>query len=192
MSESMKLTRMFSAFVRKHRERRAHQALEEHPPDTIEIAPRIDSARRGELLGCGVERRTCDVAHPGALHRRREAEVDEADRARAVDDDVARLHVAMNEPDVVHRAEDARELRRDIEDLRGLQGADRKHIGERFALDELHDEVGQPLDFADLEDVRGKPGVPLPARARPPRGRPRASTERASSGSFHRACLCVP
>ena len=183
---------------RDHRARRlalaarnAEEALVEDPPQRVEVGARVDAVRGVELLGRRVASRAGGVAHAEAADRRREAEVDEPDLARHLEDDVAWLHVAVNEADLVHRSQGVGELAGEVERLHRGQGPVQQPIGERLAVDELHDDVRQPVRLADLENAR-QPGVPHAGEGQRLAVDP-AGPFPARMGDLQRAaCLAVP
>src|SRR6185436_13586312 len=77
---------------------------------------------------------------------------DEPYVAAAPEDDVRRLHVAMDEPCVVNRAERARQAHGERERLALGNRATLDGLRERLTVDELHHDVREVIDLADVQD----------------------------------------
>ena len=111
---------------------------------------------------------------PGPVDGPGDAEVGELHRAVRHDEDVGRLDVAVHHPGLVRGAERQRGLAHDRADPLGLERALALHQRrQRLAGHELHDEVGEVVVLAVVEDrrdvrvaeVRGVEGL----AAEPPR-----------------------
>ena len=141
------------------------QHLEEHDAQRVDV--RLTGHRPAEgLLGGDVVGRpehppVCRQALLG--QRAGDPEVGDQGPAVAVDEDVLRLHVAMDDVRVVGRAERTRELDRVSDGLRDLEPSEPADaLFERLALDVLEDDVRRPVVLAGVDhrdDVRvAEPG----------------------------------
>jgi hypothetical protein len=99
------------------------------------------------------------------VERLREAEVRDPRHVVVGDDDVRGLEIAVDDPGGVRERQAVAHGARDADDARGRHRPVVDQLGERAAVDEVHDDVGQPaLGRAvvdDSDDVR----VREPARA---------------------------
>ena len=129
----------------------AREELVEHQAERVDVAPHRDLAAR-ELLGRHVGRRAgADVLH---VAHGRQAEVHDADLAGAVEHDVGRLQVAMQDAALVRRREARAELPRDLERLVLRQPADAaQQRREILAVHVLHRQEQLPVDLADVVDA---------------------------------------
>ena len=140
----------------------AGDGLVENAAERVEIGAVIDGQAL-ELFG----RHVMDRAHEriqvvDRLRLRRveilgEAEVENLDLEerggrRARDHEVAGLEIAMDEAEGMRRDDGLEALLRKAEKILELERAADKHILERFALDEFHDDVGALCVDAVIED----------------------------------------
>ena len=133
-------------------QRASGEQLVEDEPERIHVGALGDAAA-GELLGRHVGRRAGDLAHLFG-GRRRQAEVDDADLAAAVDHDVGRLEVAMQHAALVRGGDPGAQLPRHVERLFRRQAADPpQQRGQRLSVDVLHRQVVPALGFADVMDT---------------------------------------
>jgi len=150
----------------------ARQRVEQRRADRIDVGARIDRSTDRALLGRHVRARAQHLAHAG--HRRgarrrglhhelRHAEVehlhDVAHRAGRLEEDVPRLHVAMDDPRAVRRRETRKELDADERRARRLDATGGlEHVLERRAFEHLHHEERRltrvVLEVGDLHEVR--------------------------------------
>ncbi|MCO5166527.1 MAG: protein kinase [Planctomycetes bacterium] len=132
----------------------AREQLEEHDAERVDVGgrPRVGAAH---LLGGHVLRRA--EGHAGARELRlvvedpRQAEVGDLRLEVLVEEDVARLEVAVHDPLVVSVRDRARHLGEDPERLAPLEPA-RDRLAQVAARGEGHDDVGLPVGrLAGLE-----------------------------------------
>ena len=152
---------------------RAGEQLDEHEPE------RVDVGRRGHLVAARLlgrevrgraEHRAGD-GEPRALRPERDAEVAELQQPVAPEQEVLRLHVAVDETGRVRRCERARRLRAERRRLeRRQRAAAGDELGERLAVDVLHRDVRDAVGLADVEDLDD-------VRMRQPRGDPPLAQE---------------
>ncbi len=105
-----------------------------------------------ELLGRGIHLGAGLI--DGTVRVRHEPEVHQADASGRLEDDVLRLDVPMDEAAAVDGAEDSAEAGREVERVRLAQRPAGESRAEGLALDELHDQIGDAVDLADLHDPR--------------------------------------
>src|SRR5581483_5326173 len=153
----------------------AGQALVEDRSEREDVGRGPDALRVLRLLGREVAERPLErpVLRDGdALARARsaprevlrEAEVGDERHALAREEDVLRLHVAMDDPERVRLPERARELRAERHRLRDGERPRLQALAERPALDEREDEVGRARDRPEVEHRheaggRSEPGL---------------------------------
>jgi hypothetical protein len=105
----------------------------------------------------------------GAVARvvhRRDAEVREDDPARAVEEDVARLHIAVQDAHGVGRGQRLHHLRADPGRLARIdRAALREYVVQGRAVDQLHDDQRASVDLGDV--VHGDHAVMADPRRRP-------------------------
>jgi hypothetical protein len=142
----------------------AGEALEEHAAERVDVRPRVDR-RALDLLGRDVRDRADERPLPREAVDRGEvpgqtevAQVGVLARFRLLHEDVARLDVAVDEPECVGRVEGTRDLTDEID---GAVGAQRSLALEDLAqvepVHEAHDEVEHLVLLAGGErrdDVR--------------------------------------
>ena len=136
----------------------ARRDLVEDEAERVEVAPHGRRLAR-ELLGRHVRRRARDLSDVrGLLGRDGEAEVRDPHPPAAVEHDVRRLEVAVEDALLVRGVEARAELPRDVDRLVHGQVADPLEEGrEVFAVHVLHREKMAALDLADVvnaADVR--------------------------------------
>ena len=123
--------------------------------EAVDIGPR-PLFGRGELFGCGVARgEDRRHRHRAADHgRARGAEVDQCRIAFAVEQDVGRLDVAVQEAGVVDLLETVEQRPDDQVQSSSIQGTLLLQARfERLAMEHLHDDVGRPVDLEKVEDL---------------------------------------
>ncbi len=140
----------------------ARRHLVEDGPQTEEVGAFVDIVPQ-RLFGSHVERRPRDEARPRDLHvlnAPREAEVGQLHAVRLLfEQDVPRLHVAMDQPFGVRGGEAGGDLHADPQNGRQRQPPLTRQPGlQRFPLDELHHQIGEigvggPLDLMDRDDM---------------------------------------
>ncbi len=161
----------------------AREELEVRRPERVDVRARVERLALG-LLGGHVERRAEDHAHlrrrrvvraRGARDRLGEAEVRDLHAAVPGDEDVGRLHVAVEDADRVRGVEAARGGEDDLgRVLPGERAALLHELGGRGPVHELHGDVrdpvldARPVDLDDLarDDLRGGLRLALEARDR--------------------------
>jgi hypothetical protein len=129
--------------------------LERDDPERVQVAAMVDLGGL-RLLGAHVVRRPDDVARSGrALHVLvlGDAEVHQPRDAVAVQHDVGRLQVAVDDAGVVDGLERVGDLDRDVEGLCCGQRSSFLHQPlQVHAVDELHRDEEQPLLLAEVVD----------------------------------------
>ena len=138
-------------------------ALEEHEPERVDVGRGPDRLA-ADLLGREVRRGADHHAGGGDVRGVGEdgdAEVRQVGAALGVEQDVARLDVAVHDAVAVHVGEGVRQGRPEGDDVAEAQRAAADAVGEGLALDELHDEVGAAALLADVVD-RHQAGVVHP------------------------------
>jgi hypothetical protein len=120
----------------------SERLLRRHVVDRAENHPLL----RDERGGIGARRRL----HPDALG---DAEIEHL-HARAADDDVVRLDVAMDDAMLVRFGESIGDAASDAADIRLRQRAARDEGRERLAFDELHHDERAPFRFLERMDRR--------------------------------------
>ncbi len=151
------------------------QQFVEHDADGVDIAPSIDQRRiPGDLLRAHVGQRADQLpfACLQCFGRRRfeksgDAEVEHLRLAQAIDQDVARFDVAVDDAPLVRVLEGVANPRREVKPSRHVQIGRRHVLFQRGALDELHREVRlrsqARLGGARLVDLRDS-GMLQPAK----------------------------
>jgi len=130
------------------------EALEQDAAERVEVGPSVHAIGCEELLRRRVAPRAHGVARGERSDGRYEAEVDEARLVARIEQYVARLDVAVDQACLVHRAKRVRELTSQVEHLVDRQRTEKEARCQALALHELHEQVGQPVGFADLDDAR--------------------------------------
>ena len=140
----------------------AGQGLVEQRPRGEEVGPRVDRVAE-DLLGRHVARRSHDEAGSRELSARvgardglagrlvREAEVDESPAVRG-EEEVRRLHVAVDDARVVQRGEGLEQVEGQRDRLFGGQRPALQPRRQGLAGEQLHDDVGLGVVLADLVD----------------------------------------
>ena len=150
--------------LRGRLEDRAGHALGQHPPERVQVRARVREPGAALLLGRCVGGRSRALGLE--LERRREPEVDEPRAAVRLEHDVARLEVAVDEPASVHRVQGRRERDPEGDGLVERERVRRlQTLGQGRPSHQLHQEVGQAVDLAQLQD-RGEPRVVHPGQRR--------------------------
>ena len=141
------------------------QQLERDDGEGVAVAGR-GGALAARLLGSEIAGRTDDGSRLGVggeVGRARDAEVGDLDPVVVVEQEVARLDVAVDDPVRVRGVECGRGLAQPLErSADGLRSAALEPVGERAAGEVLHDDVGPPLVIADVEDGDRAGGVREP------------------------------
>jgi hypothetical protein len=141
----------------------AAQHLVEHRPEREQVGPRVERFTP-RLLGGHVAHRPEN--QPGArdLRRRflrvlgtrapdpRQAEVEDLDDAGRGQEQVRRLHVAVDDALSVGRRQPTSDLARIVEGFARPKPAALHDLGERRPLQHLEDEIGAPVVAAYVED----------------------------------------
>ncbi len=145
-------------------------AVEGRPPRQALVrddAEAVDVRRGGEplagrLLGADVlggAEHDAALGHGRGLKSPRDAEVGHFDGPDLGDEQVARLDVAVDDPRPVRGVQSLGHLADDVErDLRAERAVAAQDSGQRLARHQLHDEVGDPVALAVVEDL-GDPRV---------------------------------
>jgi hypothetical protein len=136
----------------------AREHLVGHDPEGVDVGPAVDLAH-GRLLGSHVLRGAGDHAGDGdparALDDLGDPEVHEVHPAPLVEQDVLRLHVAMDDPLVVGVVEGVRHPAEDGHRAREGDALALQELGKAAALDEPHGHPGDALLLLDVEAVDG-------------------------------------
>ena len=138
------------------------QQFVEHHADGVDIASRVDRRRIAEdLLRAHVGERAHQLSFTRVQRVRRlsleqagDAEVEHFRLARAIDEDVARLDVAVDDAAIVRVLDGVADSRDELEPRRDIERVRRDVLAQWRALDELHGEVR----LRCLADLRG-PGL---------------------------------
>ena len=139
----------------------AGEELEEHDAERVDVGLGVDVAAL-RLLGrdvvAGSEHGAGRGLLRGRLHRARDPEVGHLRLALAVQEDVLRLDVAVDEPVLVREREAARDLDRELErTVDGQRAVSDDHLLQVVAGDVLEDDVGAAVGLAAVDhgdDVR--------------------------------------
>ena len=131
--------------MRRPLERRpAGEGLVEDRPEGVDVGRRADRVALG-LLGGHVAGCPHHLAADGRpvrdLEPLRQAEVGDLRRAVGVEEDVGRLQVAVDDPDVVDRADAAGEAGHELGGLPGRHRRPVEALGERAAVEHLEREI---------------------------------------------------
>ena len=128
----------------------AGEELVEDEAERVDVAARRDLAA-GELLGRHVGRRAGADRFTGDAG---EAEVGDADLAAAVEHDVRRLEIAMDDAALVRGGESGADLPRDLERAIFREAADAaEQRREILAVHVLHRQERVAVDLADVVDA---------------------------------------
>ena len=138
--------RFAAALTREH--------LVEHQPQRVDVAACRDLAP-GLLLRRHVGGRAASqIADRDLFRERGQAEVGDAHLAPAVDHDVGRLQVAMQDPALVRGGESRADLSCELDGFVLRQPADApQKRAEVLAIDVLHRQEVHALDHADVVDA---------------------------------------
>ena len=150
----------------------------QHRAERIDVGPSVELGLAAHLLGryvVGRAERRPDLRHAavGALGLARQPEVRQLDRAVGRDENVVRLHVAVDQPGLVRAIERAGNIARDLEGVPLRELAFRRQdVPQRVAVDELHREVVvavglagvDPLDDVDVVELGRGMGLAQEAR----------------------------
>jgi hypothetical protein len=143
----------------------AGEQLIQHDAEGVDIGCGGDRPAL-KLLGSGIPGCHELLAGPGqtGIVRRvgkqlRDAEVEELHPAIAIDQDIARFEVAVDHQVTVQVADRVDDLEHQAEDPLDRQCPRSNVVGDRLALDELHDEVGSALVGDPTVDEMGDVGV---------------------------------
>ena len=128
----------------------AGEDLVEHQAERVDVAARRDLAA-GELLGRHVGRRAGAQHFAGGAG---EAEVGDPDLAAAVEHDVRRLEIAMDDAAIVRGGEPGADLPRELDRAVLREAADAaEQRREILAVHVFHREERVALEFADVVDA---------------------------------------
>ena len=135
----------------------ARQHLEHRDPEGVEVAPAVQVVPE-RLLGREVLDRPDDGVHRGGarlvdLEPAGEAEVGELHRTVRGEEDVPRLHVAVDDAEAVEDGEPLEDLPGDPERLLERQGAFRETVLQRASRDVLHRQEDRLPRRVDVEDA---------------------------------------
>jgi hypothetical protein len=141
----------------------AHQHLVDHRAERVDVAARVDLSIRRRLLRTHVfwraQRQPClgDAIAPGRGDRQRDPEI-RHHRLAFLQQDIARLDIAVNHVAAVRVLQRRRHLRSDFDGLvHGQLPLDRESIAERLALDVGHhvkEETTCLAGVVERQDVR--------------------------------------
>ncbi len=142
----------------------AGEHLVEDHAQGIDVGTVVDLQWVLDLLGGHVLRRAHDLSRAGErqvvrflAHQLGDAEVGDLHLAAPVEQDVLGLDVSMDDAHVVGILQGVADLRDDGQRLRGRQLAVVQQTAEVYPVDELHEEVVEPVGLAEVvyrHDVR--------------------------------------
>ncbi len=138
-------------------------ALQQHQPERVDVGRGPDRLS-ADLLRGEVRRGPDDHAGRGDVRgvgQDGDAEVRQVGASLGVEQDVARLDVAVHDAVAVHVGEGVRQCGTEGDHVTEAQRAAADAVGEGLALDELHHEVGAAALLADVVD-RHQTGVVHP------------------------------
>jgi DNA-binding NtrC family response regulator len=132
------------------------ERLVEHDADGVDVGATVDLPRRAELLGSHVARRAdrgvsrreraVDIAR---IREVRDAEVEDANpffAARiALYEEIARLEVAMDDPEIVRGDQSRARRNQEPRDPLERDGTARDHRRERLTSEQLHQYIGRAV-----------------------------------------------
>ena len=141
-----------------HRDFAGEHFVKDHA-ERIDVRAVVHGLRLVELLGGHVARRA--ERHAGyrervvgllAAQEFREAEVGDLHTAAFINEDVLRLHVAVDDALLVRELQRVANLRHDGERLLGLHLPGADHLAQVYAVHEFHREIIQPAALAEVVD----------------------------------------